>query len=136
MGRAYLFECPKCGYRAHVSGGADEGEAFTTQTIACLQCKDLQDVVTALRVPARVTSDLNPEKQLSSRAKPSKPSPPLSSVLNRLPLPARTRTRWQQFKLACTKTALHRVREWNQPDKCPRCGVFLERGAIPFRRWE
>ncbi len=136
MGRTYLFECPKCSYRAHVSGGADAGAEFTAQTILCYQCKDLQDVVTSRRVPAQLWSDWKAEKKTGPGAQPTQPAPPLDSVLNHLPLPGRARKRWQRFKLACGKSLLHRVREWNQPDKCPRCGVFLERGAIPFRRWE
>jgi hypothetical protein len=28
MGRSYWFECPKCGYRAKVSGRADRGLSF------------------------------------------------------------------------------------------------------------
>jgi len=51
-------------------------------------------------------------------------------------LPARTRVRWQHFRIACPAFAHHRVREWNQPDKCPRCGLFLEPNALPFRLWD
>jgi len=45
MGRTYLFECPKCGYRAKVSGGSDCGTRFGVQTVMCLDCKELHDAV-------------------------------------------------------------------------------------------
>ena len=51
MGRSYWFECPKCGYRAKVSGRADRGLSFFVQTILCRDCRELYDAVTRLRVP-------------------------------------------------------------------------------------
>ena len=51
MGRSYWFECPKCGYRAKVSGRADRGLSFFVQTILCRDCRELYDAVIRLRVP-------------------------------------------------------------------------------------
>jgi hypothetical protein len=137
MGRTYLFECEKCGYRVKVAGGGAEGLEFTVQTIQCYQCRELQDVVTALKVPwPPAVGDTTAGAKLKAKPKFSKPAPPFGTVINRLPLTGRIRARWQHFKLSCPVSALHQVRAWNQPDKCPRCGVFLERSAIPFRQWD
>ena len=137
MGRLYLFECENCGYRVKVAGSLAEGLEFNVQTILCFQCRELRDVVTALKVPwPPAVGDATIGAKLKARVKSAKPAPPFETVINRLPLTGRTRTRWQYFKAACPVSALHHVREWNQPDKCPRCGVFLERSAIPFRQWD
>jgi hypothetical protein len=137
MGRIYLFECEKCGYRVKVAGGAAEGLEFTLQTILCYQCRELQDVVTSLKVPwPPAVGDTTVGAKLNGKPKSPKTAPSFATVINRLPLTGRLRTRWQDFKPACSVSALHRVREWNQPDKCPRCGVFLERSALPFHQWD
>ena len=57
-------------------------------------------------------------------------------MLNRLPTTGAKRFRWLQFKLQCPVSPHHRIESWNDPDKCPRCGVFLERNGLPFRIWE
>ena len=137
MGRTYLFECPKCAYRAKVAGGATEGAQCSVQTILCHECRELHDAVTALKVALPcLAGDTGAGMRLVSIPKRPKAAPPLSAVLNRLPLPGSTRTRWLKFKPACPVSPRHRVREWRQPDKCPRCGVFLETNAIPFRQWD
>src|ERR1041384_5401073 len=137
MGRMYLFECPKCAYRARVAGGATDGAQCAVQTILCFECRALYDAVTSLKVALpRLVSDTGSGKTLANRPKVPATAPPLATVLNRLPFPGRTRTRWLKFKPACPVSARHRVREWRQPDKCPRCGVFLEANAIPFREWD
>ena len=46
MGRIYLFECEKCGYRVKVAGGAADGLEFTVQTILCNKLGQLLDVMT------------------------------------------------------------------------------------------
>jgi hypothetical protein len=56
MGRTYLFECAKCGYRAAVAGGAAQGPHLAVQTIHCLDCRELHDAVTELKVPATAAS--------------------------------------------------------------------------------
>jgi ribosomal protein S27AE len=137
MGRLYLFECEKCGYRVKVAGGAAEGLEFAVQTVLCHQCRELHDVVTSLKVPwPPAAGDASAGAKLKVKAKPAKAAPAFDAVVNRLPLTGRMRTRWRDFKPACPVSASHRIREWNQPDKCPRCGVFLERSAIPFRQWD
>ena len=136
MGRTNLFECPKCGYRAKVAGGASSGLRFTVQTIHCFECRELYDAVTSLKVAIPRIGDTGAGVQLKGRPRPIKDPPPFAAVLNSLPLPGRTRMRWQKFKAVCPVSRWHRVREWNQPDKCPRCGIFLEGNAIPFRLWD
>ena len=137
MGRTYLFECLKCGYRAKVSGGAAEGAQCAVQTILCYECRELHDVVISLKVALpRLAGDTGAGTRLAGKPRLPRTAPPIAAVLERLPLPGRTRTRWLKFKPACPVSARHRIREWRQPDKCPRCGVFLEMNAIPFREWD
>ena len=137
MGRTYLFECSKCGYRAKVSGGADEGLHFAVQTISCTDCKELYDAVTDMKVP--VTSPVARWKLKASRLDvpkiPTMP-PKFIAMLNRLPPTGAKRYLWLHFKAMCPEAAHHRVKAWKQPDKCPRCGYFLEANALPFRRWD
>jgi len=122
MGRTYLFECSRCGYRVCVAGGADEGEHFAVQTIACADCKVLHDAVVRFKASPWL------------RGNPPKTAPKFAAVLNRLP--PRGARQWLKFKPACPVSPLHRIRFWKQPDKCPRCGIFLELNAIPFRIWD
>jgi hypothetical protein len=122
MGRTYLFECSRCGYRARVAGGASEGEHFAVQTIACADCKELHDAVVRFKASPRLNGN------------PPKTAPKFVAVLNRLP--PRGVRQWLKFKPACPVSPLHRIRIWKQPDKCPRCGIFLELNAIPFRIWD
>jgi hypothetical protein len=140
MGRSYWFECPKCGYRAKVSGRADRGVSFCVQTILCRDCKELYDAVTRLKVPEESSLLGNSgalHKAKFSRARRNiHPPPTFQSALSRLPLAGVKRTGWLPFKLQCPVSALHRVRSWNDPDQCPKCGVFLEKGGLPYRLWD
>ncbi|MDD1651143.1 MAG: hypothetical protein LUO80_12255 [Methylococcaceae bacterium] len=140
MGRSYWFECPKCGYRTKVSGRADRGLSFFVQTLLCRDCKELYDAVTRLKVPdepggLRTLAGLD-------RVKFMKPSPVIiapptfQAVLNRLPPKGVKRYKWLPVKLQCPVSALHRVRSWNDPGPCPKCGVFLEKSALPYRLWD
>jgi len=140
MGRSYWFECPKCGYRTKVSGRADRGLSFFVQTILCRDCRELYDSVTRLRVPDESagwgrfagwqrTRLQNPQQGFRA-------PPPFQAALNRLPQTGVKRFKWVSFKVQCPVSAAHRVRTWNDPDKCPRCGVFLEKGALPYRLWD
>src|SRR5712671_1505769 len=140
MGRSYWFECSKCGYRAKVSGGPDRGLHFFVQTIACLDCKQLFDAVTRLRVPdesglmlGNSFSGLRRRRQSWQR---TNLPPDFETVLNRLPFKAVKRLKWLNFKLQCPVSPFHRVQSWSAPDKCPRCGLYLEQNAIPYRIWE
>jgi len=137
MGRTFLFECNRCGYHAKVSGGRDGGFHFAVQTILCGECKELYDAVTDLKVP--VTPALSRWKLKASRLdaamRPSKP-PTFQAALNRLMFTGPKRFRWQHYKVLCPVAAHHRVKEWQQPGNCPKCGYFLECNAVPFRRWD
>ena len=139
MGRTYLFECSKCGYCARVSGGADRGVHFAVQTILCNECKELHDAVTGLKVPVPANAALQRWKLKTSRLDsvraPARP-PTFEAALNRLPPSGAKRFRWLRFKAACPASPRHRVREWHQPGKCPKCGAFLEVNGVPFRIWE
>lgn len=142
MGRTYLFECSKCGYRATVSGGADRGFHVAIQTVLCLECKQLHDAVTELRIPR-----LPPLRQPAARKylkplveaglfKRPKHPPTFAAALNRLPLPTARHFEWLYFAPACPVSAQHRIREWNHPDRCPKCAVLLDQNALPFRVWD
>lgn len=128
MGRTYLFICPKCEHRAPVSGGADEGEHFSVQTIHCEECRQLFDAVVKWKTPVRAKED---------EAKPSETGekkPPLfAQVLNRLP--PRGARKWLKFKPACPVDPRHRICDWQNPGRCPRCGATMEQ-ALKFRVWD
>ena len=140
MGRSYWFECPKCGYRTKVSGRADPGLSFCVQTVLCRDCKELYDAVTRLKVQdesggwGRLGGLYNAAAAQAPAALAAPPA--FSAVLNRLPLKGAKRFKWLRFKLQCPVSAMHRVRSWNDPDQCPRCGIFLEKSALPYRLWE
>jgi predicted RNA-binding Zn-ribbon protein involved in translation (DUF1610 family) len=140
MGRSYWFECPKCGYRAKASGRADRGLSFFVQTILCRDCKELHDAVTRLRVPDEPPGWGNfggLRKTRFLKAYPRITAPPsFQATLNRLPQTGVKRFKWLAFKLQCPVSAAHRVRSWNEPDHCPKCGVFLEKSALPYRLWD
>jgi hypothetical protein len=122
MGRTYLFECARCGYRVQVAGGADEGQHFAVQTIACSDCKALHDAV------------VRAKGSLRQRENPPQTAPKFAALLDRLP--PRGGRPWLKFKPACPVSPRHRIRIWKRPDKCPKCGFFLEPDGIPFRRWD
>lgn len=136
MGRSYLFECPKCGYKAQVSGGADSGRDFAVQTTACRDCRIVFDSVVRLRVPDTGFKAL-PDFHRSRLRKAETETPPtFESVLNRLPLAGVRIFKWVQFRVRCPVSLAHRVNAWNEPGKCPRCGNSMEKNALPFRYWE
>jgi hypothetical protein len=140
MGRSYWFECPKCGYRAKVSGRADRGVGVCVQTILCRDCKELYDAVTRLRVVDQLSGSGGAGKLHEGRFPKARPAitvpPTFQSALSRLPLLGGKRTRWMPFTIQCPVSAIHRVRSWNDPDQCPRCGIFLEKGGLPYRLWD
>jgi hypothetical protein len=141
MGRTYWFECPRCSYRAKVSGRLDRGVDFFVTTILCRDCKQLYDAVTRIRWPEaaarRLGGDgflLRPVLRPQSQA-PRTP-PKFDAALNRLLLKGAGRFKWINFPAQCPVSQTHRVQSWNDPDKCPRCGMFLEKSALPYRIWE
>jgi len=135
MGRTYVFHCPRCEYVARVSGGADEGFHCVTQTISCADCRALHDVPVKLRV-AEETAASRPRltKSLLAEVKPPLPAPidPTNMLLFGKP----PRTKWVPLKPRCPIAAHHRVGDWTNPGKCPRCGTFLDRSVTPFRVWD
>ncbi len=142
MARSYHFECSRCGYRVAVSGKPDRGVFFEVQTISCLDCKTLYDSVTKLKVPEELLLSTwrnvwgllrqkgSPGHRYSSRA------PSFQEAISCLPLLGVSNCRWLQFRPQCPISATHRVESWNEPGKCPKCGQFLEKGALPFRLWD
>jgi hypothetical protein len=140
MGKSYLFECARCGYRAKVAGRVDRGMDFAVRTILCRDCKELFDAVTRTRIaeaegtPRRLSANL----QLPAPAKAPRPARPPSFQLafNRLRLNLVRDTRWAEFKPQCPISPAHRVEGWTAPGKCPRCGLFLEKSALPYRVWD
>jgi hypothetical protein len=142
MGRSYWFECSKCGYRAKISGRADRGLNFYVQTIVCHDCRELYDAVTRVRIPNEKPPKLNGLWNKSQapgfvarKAIPEKP-PSFHSALNRLQCTGVKAFRWVHFKPQCPVSSHHRVQNWNEPNKCPRCGAHLEKGAVPYRIWD
>jgi hypothetical protein len=121
MGRTYLFECSGCGYRARVSGGADRGRHIAIQTILCANCRELYDVVVEFK--ASLQKENHP-----------KAAPGFAVLLNRLP--PRGVRKWIKSELACPVSPLHRIHAWKQPDKCPKCGMYLGSDGMPFRIWD
>jgi hypothetical protein len=142
MGRSYCFECSKCGYRATVSGGTDCGIQFCVQTIHCRDCGALYDAVTRFKVPdSGVVGTLRKARGMSFQAEGhlgrTLGSPPsFAEAIRRLPFTGAKRYRWVQFDLQCPIGRAHRVRAWDEPGKCPRCGAFLEKNSLPYRLWD
>jgi hypothetical protein len=140
MGKSYSFECARCGYRAKVAGRFDRGMDFAVRTILCRDCKELFDAVTRARIaeveqaPRRLSGNL----RLPPLAKTPRPAAPPSFQLafNRLRLNLARDTRWAEFRLQCLVSPAHRVESWTAPGKCPRCGLYLERSALPYRVWD
>ena len=141
MGRSYWFECAKCGYRAKVAGRPDRGLDFFVQTILCRDCKELYDAITRVRMPGgarhhqRVGPLMPGRPRVHLLPAPNRP-PRFETILNRLPHTHANGFKWVAFKPQCPVSAIHRVRAWNDPDKCPRCGLFLDKSALPFRIWD
>ena len=142
MGRSYWFECGRCGYRTKVSGCADRGKDFFIQTILCRDCKRLYDAVTRIRFLKRPSAQKWPKGSgllaagmLARRGSPKVP-PLFEAMLARLPSTDLSRFRWVHFALQCPVSSRHRVEAWNEPATCPRCGVYLERTALPYRHWD
>lgn len=134
MGRSYLFECPKCGYKAKVSGGADQGRDFAVQTVLCRNCRRLHDAVIRIRRAGTAGANWLTANPGVRFAKPEIP-PSFEAMLNRLPLPDAASLKWVQFKPRCPVSPGHKIQAWNDPGKCPGCGAFLEKSALAFRIW-
>jgi hypothetical protein len=128
VGRTYFFWCGKCRYAAKVAGGPAEGLQFTVQTVLCRECRELQDAVTAARVASA--------DEFGTISRQFNSPPPLEKLSKRLPSMRRLSAPMKAFDLTCLTSPSHTVREWNQPDKCPRCGTFMESNGFPFSLWD
>ena len=141
MGRSYLFECGKCGYRAKAAGRPDRGLDFYIQTILCRDCKEIFDAVTRVRMRVEPALHLRERSLTTGRPdatifRPAKQPPRFEAVLRRLPQNHANGFKWVSFQPQCPISPAHRVRAWAAPDKCPRCGVYLDQSATPFRIWD
>ena len=138
MGKSYWFECGRCGYRAKVAGRADDGLHLSVQTILCQDCKELYDAVTRLRVLDGSQPVLHGALAPAPLGfKPTTQPPPSSQwALNRLRFAGEKVSDWLKFPLKCPVSIIHRVRVWNDPDKCPRCAGYLERAPLAYRVWD
>ena len=141
MGRTYWFECGKCGYRAKVAGRPDRGLDFFVQTILCRDCKELYDAVIRVRLgadhkPNSSNLRLMPGRPRTHALRVPKRPPKFDAVLNRLPHSHSNGFKWVSFQPQCPVSSVHRVRAWRDPDRCPRCGLHLDKSALPFRIWD
>lgn len=138
MGQTYLFECAKCGYRARVAGGMEQGRHLAVRTIHCLDCRELVDAVTELKVPTTCAATHKRWKLKPTVLEPDADAQPptFAAALNLLVVGSGKSFRWVRFKAACPVSARHRIRVWTQPGKCPRCGVFLDGSGTPFMAWD
>ena len=141
MGRTYLFECPRCAYRARVSGRVDRGFGLCVETITCRDCKQLYDVVVRLKLPDGKPPELPRlgQKLGNGLATPKiapGAAPTFQAALNRLNFGWASRYKWVEFKKRCPVSPLHRFRTWTDPEKCPKCGTYLERHGLPYRIWD
>ncbi len=147
MGRTFQFECPQCQYQARVAGGADAGINCAVQTIVCLDCRRLFDVFTRLRLregedePAPAGVKTKSGRNLLATGVNI---PPFCLVENpwsvfapgrRSSDPPKER-HWTEVKPVCPVAGSHRIKIWNAPGRCPRCGNYLEKNGLPYRLWE
>ncbi|MCS7338052.1 MAG: hypothetical protein NZ739_07425 [Verrucomicrobiae bacterium] len=137
MGRSYMFECPRCYYRAIVAGGLDSSFHCWVQTIVCYDCKALHDVPVRVRVRIEEPHGTSAASQTrSSILMPRTEVPEVSNLLNRLFVTLAKEFRWVNYKLRCPKSDTHRIEPWREPGKCPRCNTQLERSLTPYRIWD
>lgn len=149
MGRTYLYECVRCGYRAKAAGKEDRGQEFFVQSIVCTDCKEVYDAVVRVKMPQALRSSISippgiaarrgrraGTARVATRNAAGRSAPKFEAMINRLPLLGAQRYRWVRFAPACPVSAFHRVAPWSDPGRCPRCGVYLERSALPFKIWD
>ena len=124
-----------------MSGRADKGFNFSVQTILCRDCKSLYDAVTRLKLPElpqpprKANPKLRGSTLLNQQLKPDAP-PTFQGALNRLAFPGARLYKWVEFKIRCPVSTAHRVQIWNECDKCPKCGLPLEKHPLPYRIWD
>ncbi|GAB4282963.1 MAG: hypothetical protein Kow0068_07740 [Marinilabiliales bacterium] len=59
MGTRRTYQCKKCNYSAHVSGGQDMGLVEKTNTVICYNCNELVDIVTEYYTKVILTDNIN-----------------------------------------------------------------------------
>ena len=143
MGRSYWFQCPRCGYNAKVCGRADRGLNFFVQTITCHECRALYDAVVRLKVPDerrllgnRLDKNALKRSPLNGAGYAQRVAPNMQSVMMTLAYTGVKRFKWLDFRLLCPVSPRHEIETWNDPGKCPKCGIFLEKSVIPFKVWD
>src|SRR5262245_10808205 len=97
MGRSFLFECPRCSYKAKVSGGADEGVRFFCQTVTCRDCKKLYDAVTRWKVPdvADESAPTPPRNRSARLLRRNADAPPtFDEAVNQLAVTKQKKLKW------------------------------------------
>src|SRR5262249_40758212 len=103
-------------------------------------CKQLFDALTRWRVPDESTLRLNPlglrTIKAAAAARIPRVPPTFAAALNRLPYRGVKRFKWLSFQAQCPVSAHHRGKHWNEPRRCPKCGAYLEKNALPYRLWE
>jgi len=147
MGRTYHFDCPRCQYQARVVGGSDAGVNCAVQTIVCLDCRQLFDVFTRLRLleneeePSPAGAKTRSGRKLLPTGVNIPPfwlaDNPWSVFLpgRRASAPLQPRS-WAEVKPVCPVAGFHRIKIWNFPGRCPRCGSYLEKNGFPLRLWD
>ena len=138
MGRTFLFECPRCHYRATVAGGADRGFNCFVQTIVCRECASLYDAVTRLRMVASQKRQFIGLRwrPLTQSAELDELPPSAAAWHNRLLFGGIGDSQWVTLKLRCPVSKKHHVEPWTEPGQCPQCGTYLERTVMPYRIWD
>lgn len=154
MGRLYRFDCPRCGFTARAGAGTIQNSGFSTATIVCKDCKEIYDVVSALRLaPSMVNSArksfgrqrivLSAERLLQIEDKVNLPPSMLPhsrklilQQLNPTPLARFLAQRWFQVKLLCPVNPRHRIQPWKTPARCPNCEDYLDTTLLPYRVWD
>jgi hypothetical protein len=127
-----------------VSGRADRGVNVFVETIHCRDCKELHDAVTRIRIPDEIQDRVRTSfcaggllrPKLAGWAWAANGPPSFLAALGRLSYTGSTRFKWLDFKLQCPVSPSHSVQRWSEPGKCPRCGIFLDKNAVPYRIWE
>ena len=124
--------------RGRCSGGADRGVIACVQTVLCRDCKALYDAVLRFKLPDGIpppSAQAGFANSVQGRLARNLP-PPMHLVLERLRYTGAKRFKWVRFDLQCPVSRDHRVRSWNDPDRCPKCGIYLQKSALPYRLWE
>jgi len=123
----------------HGRRGVERGPQLVVQTIHCLECRELHDAVIELKVPAAPAAKLSRWKLKPTPfdSDPGDEKPPtFAAALHHLVVGRDQSFHWMKFKLVCPVSPRHRLRVWQQPGKCPRCGIFLDGSGTPFKVWD